>query len=155
MSLYSLPLYTCISSKFGHEMAPLAVTNWATKWHNLHHFQNLVTRWHHLHCFQSWSHVLPHCLELPFWHYHLVLSWYLHQPESHQLSRSIVGLVFEDQPSHSCLVNVFYSSPAVEKDKHCVVIIYLCMDVCGVWGLTVMNRSSKTTQLWAIGLKRL
>ena len=27
-----------------------------------------------------------HCLELPYWHYQLVLSWYLHQPESHQLS---------------------------------------------------------------------
>ena len=23
---------------------------------------------------------------LPYWHYQLVLSWYLHQPESHQLS---------------------------------------------------------------------
>ena len=29
---------------------------------------------------------LPHCLGLPYWHYLLVLSWYLHQPESHQLS---------------------------------------------------------------------
>ena len=27
-----------------------------------------------------------HCLGLPYWHYQLVLSWYLHQPESHQLS---------------------------------------------------------------------
>ena len=42
-----------------HQEAPLAlVANWATKWHNLH-----------------WS---PG--------YQLVLSWYLHQPESHQLS---------------------------------------------------------------------
>ena len=30
--------------------------------------------------------VLPHCFWLPFWHHQLVLSWYLHQPESHQLS---------------------------------------------------------------------
>ena len=29
---------------------------------------------------------LPHCLELPYWHHQLVLSWYPHQPESHQLS---------------------------------------------------------------------
>ena len=29
---------------------------------------------------------LPHCLELPSWHHQSVLSWYLHQPESHQLS---------------------------------------------------------------------
>ena len=52
--------------------------------------QNLVIRWHHLHCLQSWPPgcitALPHCLELPYWHYQLVLSWYLHQPESHQLS---------------------------------------------------------------------
>ena len=52
--------------------------------------QNLVIRWHHLHCLQSWPPgcitALPHCLELPYWHYQLVLSWYLHQPESHKLS---------------------------------------------------------------------
>ena len=35
---------------------------------------------------QVGSHALPHCLELPYWHYQLVLTWYLHQPESHQLS---------------------------------------------------------------------
>ena len=29
---------------------------------------------------------LPHCLGLPYWHYQLVLSLYLHQLESHQLS---------------------------------------------------------------------
>ena len=29
---------------------------------------------------------MPHCLGLPYWHYQLVLTWYLHQPESHQLS---------------------------------------------------------------------
>ena len=29
---------------------------------------------------------LPHCLGLPYWHYQLVLSWYLHRPESHQFS---------------------------------------------------------------------
>ena len=29
---------------------------------------------------------LPHCLGMPYWHYQLVLSLYLHQPESHQFS---------------------------------------------------------------------
>ena len=34
-----------------------------------------------MHC-----HIVMHCLGLPYWHYQLVLTWYLHQPESHQLS---------------------------------------------------------------------
>ena len=72
---------------------------------------NLATRCHHLYWFQIWplddylqiwppdgttcitnkfahqtkSHTLPDCLGLPYWHYQLVLTWYLHQPESHQL----------------------------------------------------------------------
>ena len=29
---------------------------------------------------------IKHCLGLPYWHYQLVLSWNLHQPESHQLT---------------------------------------------------------------------
>ena len=29
---------------------------------------------------------LPHCLGMLYWHYQLVLSLYLHQSESHQLS---------------------------------------------------------------------
>ena len=43
--------------------------------------------------FQSWSPgcvtrvaTLPHCLGMPYWHHQLVLSLYLHQLESHQLS---------------------------------------------------------------------
>ena len=66
-----------ISCKLGPQVAQLALV------------QNLVISWHHLHCFQSWPPVilaLLHCLQLPFWHYQLVLSWYPHQPESHQLS---------------------------------------------------------------------
>ena len=64
---------------------------------------NLATRWHHLHELKNWpqdgatcisckfSHqleslALPHCVGMPYWHYQLVLGWYLHQPESHQLS---------------------------------------------------------------------
>ena len=31
-----------------------------------------------------------HCLELPYWH-QLILSWYLQQPESHQLSLNKVA----------------------------------------------------------------
>ena len=72
----------------------------------------MATRCHHLYWFQIWplddylqiwppdgttcitnkfahqtkSHALPDCLGLPYWHYQLVLTWYLHQPESHQLS---------------------------------------------------------------------
>ena len=34
---------------------------------------------------QVTSHALPHCLGLPYWHYQLVLSLYLHQLESHLL----------------------------------------------------------------------
>ena len=63
-----------ISRKFAHQMAPLALV------------ANMATRWHHLH--KSTSLALPHCLELPSWHYQPVLSWYLHQPESHQLSQT-------------------------------------------------------------------
>ena len=54
--------------------------------------QNLAIRSCHLHCLvpklatRLWSHVLPHFLGMPYWHYQLVLSLYLHQPESHQLS---------------------------------------------------------------------
>ena len=66
---------TCISCNFGHQMAPLALV------------ANLPTRWRYLHCFQSWP---PDCITciatLLYWHYQLALSWYPHQPESHQLS---------------------------------------------------------------------
>ena len=107
---------TCISCKFGHQVAPLTL------------FTYLVTRWRYLHCLQNWppggttyirskfdelvgflhqlqiwssggpacisckfGHqvgpvALPHCLGLPYWHHKFVLSWYLHQPELHQLS---------------------------------------------------------------------
>ena len=53
---------------------------------------------HNLHCWitaplallpklatRLWILVLLHYLGLPYWHYQLVLSWYPHQPESHQL----------------------------------------------------------------------
>ena len=85
---------TCISCKFDHQMAPLALV------------ANLATRWRHLHWLQIWppdgatcisskvghqvvSLALPHCLGRLYWHYQLVLSWYLHQPESHQLSLAV------------------------------------------------------------------
>ena len=39
---------------------------------------------------------LPHYLGMPYWHYQLVLSLYLHQPESHQLSlHKVLELVSE------------------------------------------------------------
>ena len=37
---------------------------------------------HSLTCSLLW----PHCPGLRYWHYQLVLTWYLHQPESHKLS---------------------------------------------------------------------
>ena len=93
----------CISWKFDHQMAPHGlIVNLATRWrhlHKLHIWPPSGTTWigstfghqsFHLHCLQSWPPgcvtALPHCLGLPFLHYQLVLSWYLHQPESHQLS---------------------------------------------------------------------
>ena len=56
-----------IDSKFGHQVMSLAL---------------LVSKVGH----QAVSLALPHCLGMPYWHYQLVLSLYLHQPESHQLS---------------------------------------------------------------------
>ena len=136
---------TWISYKFGHQMSPLVlVPNLTTRWL----FTNLTTRWHHLHQFQIWSpdgatcinskhlhffqiwppdsstcisfkfchqmallwleiwppgwldesHALPHCLGLPYWHYQLVLAWYLHQAESHQLSLQQGNLLSEREP---------------------------------------------------------
>ena len=69
---------TCISCKFGHQVAQNALV------------QHLVIMWRHLHCFQSWTPGRVTCIAtlawIAYWHYQLVLSWYLHQPESHQLS---------------------------------------------------------------------
>ena len=66
---------TCISCNIDHQMAPLALV------------ANLPTRWRYLHCFQSWP---PDCISciatLLYWHYQIILSLYLHQLESHQLS---------------------------------------------------------------------
>ena len=72
---------TCISCKFGHQLVPLSlVTNFATRWHYLHWSKIWPPGW------LDESHALPHCLGLSYWHYQLVLAWYLHQPETHQLS---------------------------------------------------------------------
>merc|ERR1712105_269725 len=56
---------------------------------NLHWFQYWPSD--HLQKFYTWSPgfvtgIATYCLELSCWYYYLVLSWYLHQPESHQLS---------------------------------------------------------------------
>ena len=68
---------TCISCKIGHQMAliglkfghQLCVTCIGSKVGN-----------------QVVSHTLPHCLGMLYLHDQLVLSLYIHQPESHQLS---------------------------------------------------------------------
>ena len=98
--IWPLDGITCISCKHGHQMAPLElVTNLATRCHHLYWFQIwplddylqiwppdgttcITNKFAH----QTKSHALPDCLGLPYWHYQLVLTWYLHQPESHQLS---------------------------------------------------------------------
>ena len=54
----------CIGSTFSHQVAPLAL------------FPKLVI------ATLAW---------IAYWHYQLVLSWYLHQPESHQLSLNKVS----------------------------------------------------------------
>ena len=64
-------------------MVPLAlVANLPTRWRHLHVPTSIGSKVGH----QVGPLELLHCLELSCWHYQLVLSWYLHQPESHQLS---------------------------------------------------------------------
>ena len=46
------------------------------------------------------SHALPDCIWLPYWHYQLVLTWYLHQPESHQLSLQKVSEWVRNNRTH-------------------------------------------------------
>ena len=89
---------TCLSHLLCHiALAPIAlVPNLATRWHHLHELKNwpqdgatcISCKFSH----QLESLALPHCVGMPYWHYHLVLSWYLHQPESHQLSRQKICL---------------------------------------------------------------
>ena len=43
---------------------------------------------------------LPHCLRMLHWHYQLVLSRYLHQPESHQLSQPNLSHSLTDIRTH-------------------------------------------------------
>ena len=62
-------------------MAPLAIVNFFSQ-DNFFSLDNSF----------SLENFFSHCLELPYWHYQLVLSWYPHQPESHQLSLTNVSL---------------------------------------------------------------
>ena len=41
---------------------------------------------------------LPHCFGLSYWHYQFVLTWYPHQPESHQLSLQKVAWRTDGHP---------------------------------------------------------
>ena len=59
----------------------------------------------HLQKFYTWSPdfvtgIATYCLGLSCWHYYLVLSWYLHQPESHQLSLQKVSQFVRDNRTH-------------------------------------------------------
>ena len=106
---------TYISSKFGHHMVPLTLVT------------NLATRWRHLHWLRIWPpdgttcidfkvghqvmlHALPRCLGLPYWHYQLVLDWYLHQPESHKLS--LTNLLYSVRE-----IRIIPQVPGSDKDK--------------------------------------
>ena len=82
---------TCISCKFVHQVAPLAlVPCLVTRWRYLHWFQNCPPGSTTCITYQFGHQVaplaLPDCLWLPYWHHQLVLSWYLYELESHQLS---------------------------------------------------------------------
>ena len=121
-------LLTCTDCKFVHQEAPLAsVANWVRKWHNLH-------------CFQSWPPgcitALPHCLELPYWHYQLVLSWYPHQPESHQSQKGVWRTDGHPDPKIELLV---YLSPIKIFVFHCHCKVeqkygnYSCTGVHSCW----------------------
>ena len=70
-----------IDSKFGHQIMSLAL---------------LGSKFGH----QVVSLVLPNCLGMSYWHYRLVLGWYLHQPESHQLSLQKVSQLVRDKRTH-------------------------------------------------------
>ena len=81
---------------------------------------NLATIWRYLHWFKTWSFgcaicidskgghqvvslaslALSQCLGLPYWHYQFVLSWYLHQLESHQLSFKKLAYLVRDNRTH-------------------------------------------------------
>ena len=98
---------TCIGCKHVHQIAPFElVTNLATTCHHLYWFQiwplddylqiwppdgttYITNKFAH----QTKSHALPDCFGLLYWHYQLVLTWYLHQPESHQLSFKSISSV--------------------------------------------------------------
>ena len=80
---------TCICSKLGHQVAPLALV------------PKLAIRWRHLQILQICPPlVASHYLGLPYWHCQLVLSWYLHQPESHKLSFKNVAQSVSDNRTH-------------------------------------------------------
>ena len=49
---------------------------------------------------QVLSLALPHCFGMSYWHHQLVLGWYLHQPESHQLSLQNMCQSVRDNKTH-------------------------------------------------------
>ena len=87
---------TSIRSKFGQHMMQFALIPIQIRPELV---QNLVVRRRHLHCLvpklaTRLCHL--HYLGMPYWHYQLVSSLYLHQPESHQLSlHKVLELVSE------------------------------------------------------------
>ena len=81
MYIWSPTGTTGIGSEFGHQVTSLALLGFK--------FGNQVV-----------SLALPHCRGMSYWHYQLVLGWYLHQPESHQLSLQKVSQFVRDKRIH-------------------------------------------------------
>ena len=93
---------------------------------------------------------LLHCLELPYWHYQLLLSWYLHQPESHQLSFNKVSDGVTDGHPDPKIGPQGYLGPIKIYDMssemiygHGVWLQYwvrkrLFGEVCITWGLSLI-----------------
>ena len=107
---------TYVGSKFDQEVVTYKCSNFGYQVASLALVTNLATRWRHLRWFQFWPpggttcisykfghQVAPlaHCLWLPYWHNQLVLSCFLHQPESHQLSLKKVSLVRDTRTHRS------------------------------------------------------
>ena len=142
---------------------------------NIWHFQYLVslaTRWCHLHKSQFWRQggatCIVHCLGLLYWHYRLVSSCCLHQPESHQLSLksptwpqaspALSPPSVESSPSNApppppcpCNPNLCYPSLVL---KYCEILGgFSCRQPCSASERSdPILKTLSTIKCWATGL---
>ena len=98
---------SCINLKLGHPKAPFVLVS------------NLVT---------GESPALRRCPWLLCWHFPLVLSWYLHQPELHQLSLKKEAQSIPDTPTHRSDPQVFLGPilrlpPWQRRPNHYIIIL--------------------------------